>query len=668
MKNEYDDNPSNQDEVELDVLKYLSKLRSISCLLNSVIMFFLILLILAIFFSNYLVMTYFYKTINSVYLNQYIVYPLSDSNQNFTQTLNMRINSLQEILFESKLVNLKIATDLVFTSDIKFFTGVIRNNDNKYIQNINNPEKDLFDYMINFEGGSDKQTENQINSLNSKFNSLAYFLFFFRGNSVRPFGIKEFIIKDANINNYLIYSENLQNSKNVMIDSFANSKRWDMIAQDLKKNEFVDYIIKDPYTEKVNLYNYLKINAMSTKLNDKNYALYLTLRMDCDQMSDYFNPIRDNVTIIFKHTDILSTGESSLNFLPMSSYMKSFFYYGITNNLKNWSPSMSSMIFVNSNILKNIQDDNYYLTNMINFFRLLNYQNPEGIFNSTSNLYFNNNLFEEFFVYGSMFKNISQYYFNVNIFNQTGIGNPTYKECLRNLNISYSQIICEIINFQTIQLQTLNFNYLTNSVSSYLDDELNKNFFKAIYFSNDHIFVSYSESNYEKKFLIYLNKLNNLDLVFIDMITVQEYSEIERNFIDNTQFSSLIISTVLIASSVIIFLFSFLITINSVKSLIDRISQISQIKKLIIVKDEDVTAKVIDITSKDFNFDEEKISKLFELTTKALNGSINDREKLEFIEIDCFDKQLITIICESKTKLRNVLKSIDNGNFLFKKN
>ena len=93
------------------------RLKSIKCVFIGVILFFLLVLISAVIISNFFILSTLYDKINNQDLNAYIIEPVRMKNENFTEILNIRIRTINEILLESKLINLQISMEFSVKSN-----------------------------------------------------------------------------------------------------------------------------------------------------------------------------------------------------------------------------------------------------------------------------------------------------------------------------------------------------------------------------------------------------------------------------------------------------------------------------------------------------------------------------------------------------------------------
>lgn len=627
-------------------------------------MIFLFLLIIFIFWSNFLVMTYLYTTINDNYLSQYIILPMSNENENFTQTINIRIKTMEEIIMESKMINMEIMTQFVFNQDVVFESQDLI--DSNYYQNfepIDNsnlilPPKDFF---INVELDVKKQNLTRSKFYLNKFKSLSYFLQFFQKNYFFPFEIDEIVIIDPNFLNFILYSKDFNKNEDIIIDSFKQKLVWDSTTKILNKYGFCDYIVENIYSIDDSKFNYVKIH--STHGENPDLEFVFLFRLNYQQLGKVFNTMGNNMTIVFKHDHFFSEGYS-YNFLPISNYLNSFFKYTFDENISQEAEMNEKLITNQPNYLMN-QRDNYFLTNFENYFRLLDQQQNWMFFNETF-IRYNLNLREELLVMSGLFHKILKKHFDIDIYSDMGIlVNST--ECYSEKNVQFSNMTCDILNFDENHiLQNLQFGKnLTNSktlpiINDTYNHTLNNKFGEAMYMNYGGIFKSTYGRTFEKKFLIYVNKLNNLKIVAIDMLNVEQYYDIEENFINKMYIYSGVIYILLIIFSSVVFFISLFITLRNVDSLLTRINAITNLKSHLFYKDEALHLAVLEdiseIKSKNFS----TIQELEIFSIRCSNDDMAETEKFEILDKDYFDKQLFIILFQSKRKLVSLLNNLDN--------
>ncbi len=627
-------------------------------------MIFLFLLIIFIFWSNFLVMTYLYTTINDNYLSQYIILPMSNENENFTQTINIRIKTMEEIIMESKMINMEIMTQFVFNQDVVFESqdlidsNYYQNFEPIYNSNLIQPPKDFF---INVELDVKKQNLTRSKFYLNKFKSLSYFLQFFQKNYFFPFEIDEIVIIDPNFLNFILYSKDFNKNEDIIIDSFKQKLVWDSTTKILNKYGFCDYIVENIYSIDDSKFNYVKIH--STHGENPDLEFVFLFRLNYQQLGKVFNTMGNNMTIVFKHDHFFSEGYS-YNFLPISNYLNSFFKYTFDENISQEAEMNEKLITNQPNYLMN-QRDNYFLTNFENYFRLLDQQQNWMFFNETF-IRYNLNLREELLVMSGLFHKILKKHFDIDIYSDMGITvNST--ECYSEKNVQFSNMTCDILNFDENHiLQNLQFGKnLTNSktlpiINDTYNHTLNNKFGEAMYMNYGGIFKSTYGRTFEKKFLIYVNKLNNLKIVAIDMLNVEQYYDIEENFINKMYIYSGVIYILLIIFSSVVFFISLFITLRNVDSLLARINAITNLKSHLFYKDEALHLAVLEdiseIKSKNFS----TIQELEIFSIRCSNDDMAETEKFEILDKDYFDKQLFIILFQSKRKLVSLLNNLDN--------
>jgi hypothetical protein len=650
----------NSDDQNLNIFTYTNKLKSIKFLFVTIIMIFLFLLIIFIFWSNFLVMSYLYTTINDNYLSQYIILPMSNENENFTQTMNIRIKTMEEIIMESKMINMKIMTGFAFTQDVIFETQEFV--DSNYYQGltvINNNK--LNDFYINVELDTEKQSLTKTKFYLSKFKSLAYFMQFFQKNYFFPFEIDEMVIIDPYFLNYILYAKDFNLNEDIIIDSFEQKIVWESTTEILDKYGFCDYIVENIYSKDDSKFNYIKIHHTHSEYLDLEFVFLI--RLNHQQLGKVFNTMGNNMTIVFKHDHFFSEGYT-YNFLPISNYLNSFFRYAFDDNISQEAEWGSKKLSNEPKYLM-AQRDNYFLTNFENYFRLIDQQQNLMFFNN-SYIKYNLNHREELLVMSGLFYKILKKYFDINIYKDMGITvNAT--ECLKQKNLLISNMTCDILNFdENYLLQNLQFGKnLTNlSTSSFISETYNhtliNKFGDAVYLNYGGIFKSTYGRTFEKKFLIYMNKLNNLNIVAIDMLNVEQYYDIEENFINKMYVYSGVIYSLLIVFSSVVFFISLYITLSNVDSLLGRINAIRNIKSHLFYKDETLHMAVLEDISEIRNKKFSKVQEMEEFSKKCFSDDLTETEKFEILDKDLFDRQLFIILFESKRKLISLLSNVDN--------
>ncbi len=112
-------NSSNEDDnkdFKNNIFRLLS-IDSYSLSLKILINTFNILIILSIFFFNYILMNNLFQYINDIYFSKSIIEPISIEYELLIQQITIRLRALDDIVIESKLENGRIISEFIVEND-----------------------------------------------------------------------------------------------------------------------------------------------------------------------------------------------------------------------------------------------------------------------------------------------------------------------------------------------------------------------------------------------------------------------------------------------------------------------------------------------------------------------------------------------------------------------
>jgi hypothetical protein len=648
-----------------------TKKKSIKFIYIFMMMSFMVFLIVTIFYTNYIIMSYLYKNVNQFYLTQYVIQPISNLNENFTQTMTLRIKTIEQIILESKLMNIGAMTEFVMKNEIKSLPSYkIESSidENNYNADLNGEGlRKIPDMFINITSKEGSPQENTYN----KFLILSEFLSFINKNSDVPFIIEEMMILDLKRMEYLTYTKNFKRPKQFIQSDFTTSYIWEEIQKKFVDHKFLDYIVENIYSQDSNYFNYVKLFRQNFTIDGEEHVYYIFFRLNYIEIKKIFDKIGNNMTILFQYESILQK-RMNLNYLPISNYMSLFFRYGIRYYI---NPNESLADYLLSRTVEQLE--NYKLTDLSVYFNTLNnYDFWNKSFNKDQ-IRYNLNFYNEFRIISGLFYKILKIYFDYKDIRQVlGNSNPyfenyvydksnilNYTECVKSINDTYSEMMCDIIKFDEtftlhdLSLPGMNSNDNMNSPDEYsktLDLLLKSNFGQPLYLQESNIFTSSKGRSFNKKFIIYMSRINNLQVVSLNMVNMEDYYDLEEKFTGNISFYSKVTMFLLMFFCIAVFFVSLIITNRSANSMLKRLVWLKDLKSSILYKDSGVASVLCD------NF-QGNYAAISRLVKRTLEKKIQEKEKIEMLEKDKFIEMLTILIIESKVRLRKLLEKIDCG-------
>jgi hypothetical protein len=610
-----------------------TKGKSIKSVFVASVFLFLIFFIFVIFYSNFLIIKSLYDEINQNYLRQYVIEPLSNLNENFTKSAEIRLRIQEQIILESKMQNLKIMANFALSNNFKF------NSTNNFLG---------YEYYYY------NQTNDSYKSDKLFFDNFRNYLYYSRFNFFEDFKPEEVIAYNPSSGNSLYLYNDYDRNRPYLRKYLSDN--YDTIYNDVGKNKFktADYIVVNPISIQ-DYYNYVKVISFTTDVSESSAlkSLTIAMRFNIQDTQTILNRDSKNITFLFQ------TAESD-SYFPTSSTMADFFNFGLDVLQLNRTYLVDLMESLSSHRREIVRMSLLY--NLDNFFTLLNLRdddlNPIG---------FNPQLDNEFFVLGSLFYTIEKMYFGKDVFQLPpyNLGNKltacnSFATAQRNSKIS--PINCEIATFDQESLLTISIykaNMTTVSdMSSNIFNLISQKFGESKYYSIS-VFQNQDKSimgAYNlKKILVYISQINNLKFIAIEILNLESFSNVESFFIQTTTKNSNILIIILGIFCLIVFLFSIMISLSSINQLISRIHALNEIKNQIFFKDKC-------LGNIDVPISQEVIDKCI---SKVIKGELTLRERYDLSKNDKFYEQLIIIIIETKLKLTNFLKNADSGKILF---
>ena len=145
-------------DIDLNVFKFIMSY-SIKCLFITTIISYVCIFIFVIFYLNYYIISQLYIEVNNNYVKHYLTEPMSNLNENTTKAIEIRLRSIEQVMMESKILNLQLLTKLTFEKNISFhksYNGIfeyeLKISDNSLIKNMtyfNDNLKFILDYTNN---------------------------------------------------------------------------------------------------------------------------------------------------------------------------------------------------------------------------------------------------------------------------------------------------------------------------------------------------------------------------------------------------------------------------------------------------------------------------------------------------------------------------------------
>lgn len=630
-------------ELDLDVLSYL-KMKSIKCVFITTILAFLIAFIFIIFYSNFVIVNNLYADINKYYLGQYVIEPIRNENDNFTQTIIIRIKTVDEMLTESKLINIKIATDFVFNNDIDFQM-------NKYqIDNNYKPSNNLSqlpNYYLNMSSNKDN------NFIYNKLFQISFYLKFFQSNFNRPIVPTEIVVYDLQSDNYIQYCYNCDRAKLYLIPRIKEySKRFLNNSIVNSGSPFLDYIVKNIYSER-DYNNYLKFMAYNiTGTTAGDFKLITGLRFENDQILKIYNKNSTNMTIIYSEES-----SSNYHFIPCSNFMDNFFSYAINPIQLHILANISF-----AQTYERVMNERQYMLKSFNYY-----------LNQINSTLYNPNLENELKIISGLLLTAIKHFDGVDVLAGNQFLLNSESDSCNKSPLHYSQLLCNVRSFvdntkivplrmtfgDLVDLNRIDkLDYTTNStdpITISILKTLEKRFYGATYYLDTVFFnqvVNQTTNTFIKKFLIYKDITNNLPVIILQMLDVEDYSTIQETFDNDMKDMSNLLFYLMFACSVIVFGISISITVNKVKKLLLRINCLNDIKNDIFYKTEHFDLSKFSIEHSDSNG----------LINRILSGNVTDNDKYELIQKDKFYEQVLILIIQTKMKLIKVLYNTHKGN------
>lgn len=190
-----------------------SKTKSIKFVFILVIVLFILVLIISLILSFFVIMQNVYSKINDNYLNNFILAPMQEIQENFTAILEIRMKTLDNILVESSLANTQILMDFMIKNPSQGNQLVAADQiaySNKTINNTYFIDDEFF-MTLYYRNSNGSLNDNELSR--DFFNSdLKEVLRFLDLNSDMPILSEEFILMDIQTENYCIRSR-LDHSK-----------------------------------------------------------------------------------------------------------------------------------------------------------------------------------------------------------------------------------------------------------------------------------------------------------------------------------------------------------------------------------------------------------------------------------------------------------------------
>jgi hypothetical protein len=619
-------NLSNGNVLEKNFMSiHSTKTQSIKCVFVTSVFIFLLFFIFVIFYSNFLIVKSLYDEINQNYLRQYVMGPLSNLNENFTKSAEIRLRVLEQVILESKMQNMKIMTEYASKSK-------------PYILNTTGGSPYAY-HVLNTTANNDRRV----------FDSSLDMLMFTKLNFYDDFKPEEIVLFNPDTTNS-IYLYNDYERNRPYLRNYLNDYH-DQIVSDIGGNQYgtADYIIVNPISID-DYYNYLKVISFDIP-DGPSYTI--AMRFNTHSTQFILNRDAKNITYLFNSLD-------SSTYFPTSSTMTDFFVFGLDMLQLNNSIQVSTIDSLPSHRREVVRMSLLY--NLDNFFRLLNLVNEAGPYG------YNIQLDNDFYVIGSLYSTIQKIFFSKDIFRL-----PPYSlgsdlsVCNSNTNKYISPINCRIANFDennllNITIYQSNVTSIPENIKQNIHNILAAKFGMSKYYS-----VSFFENlgstlmgTYNlKKILVYISQINNLKFVAIEILNLESFSDVESIFIKTTTKNANILLIILGMFCILVFLISIMISLSSINQLIQRIHALNELKNQIFIKDQCLAALDLPLERSTIEMYISKISK----------GELSVRERYELSKNDKFYEQILIILIETKMKLNNFLKHIDSGkNYIYRRN
>ena len=521
---------------------------------------FLILFILIIFFSVFILYNSLYKTLYKKYFIKEIYEPIINSNSNFSHAFNIRNKALNDIILEFRLKNLEIISNFIinnYDSNINDFYK-LHNGFNLYSSIINeNLDFNYFNENKNYLFKIEEFMIFDINSNNKITNKNGYLFNFLNSNDK----IKKIVDDIENNNNTILYNKN--------IISNNNNNNF--------KSEFADYVIKNENFYENNL-NYIKFY--------KKDSLLFILRMGKESLSNLLHYNENEIIAIVPVTNF-TDNKLTLHLFYNSIFFTSFFNYGI-KNLIDFNNYKNNLINFNNNIEIHNND-------LLNFFKILSSYNSNLDYNYLYNIKWEN----EYKILAQIIYNIAEdKYKNIQI---ESFFDNNYKNYCKKKHIIY----CKITKKNNFIKHSLNYNKnlifqndddddssneeLINDLK--INSELSNEFYNETKFGFSWIILKKSKlnnknsyENYDSKFFVYNNYINNLYTYNIEIFDYNLYKEIRENYIKKTKKIINIMKYVLIGVCFIVLIGSLILFRIEINKTIQRIRLINLIKEMLLLK------------------------------------------------------------------------------------